>query len=83
MFIYAGTNADSGEKLEKTFGEEYDAFARDNVYLYPKYIIKNEEGDIVDSNTIADEEEDASWNMMFPDDDSKEGFDVDKFYDNE
>lgn len=69
MFIYQGHDRESGEKFRKEFEEENDAkeFARENCSSYPKWTVTDSEDDsIVDSDKIAEDEEDGIMDDMFP-----------------
>jgi len=78
-YFYRGSNPEEGLKHEQYFDDELDAkyFASDNLSTYTKYeVIDTENEEVVDSDIIAAEEEEANNDMMFPDEDSKEGFDA-------
>jgi hypothetical protein len=85
MYYYKGYDPDSGKVFKKAFNGENKAidFARDNFHRFPYYIVKDEDGETLDSNAIANNEERSIMDDMFPDEDSREGFDVDVFFGNE
>jgi len=83
-YFYRGSNPEEGLKHEQYFDDELDAhyFATDNVSTYTKYeVIDTENEEVVFSDVIADQEEEANRDMMFPNEDSKEGFDPDDIFD--
>jgi len=72
MFIYKGFNPDGEQKTEIEFEDEFEAIehARENCSDYPQYqVIDLEDDTLVDSDKMAQDEEDATMNMMFPDGD--------------
>jgi hypothetical protein len=85
MYYYRGYDPDSGKIFNKVFDDENKAidFARDNFYRFPHFTVKDEDGQTLDSDAIANNEERSIMDDMFPDEDSREGFDVDVFFGNE
>ena len=81
MYIYNGKNPDSKEQIQKEFEDDYDAieFANNNFYKFPKSTITDvETDDIIWSDIMAEEELKATDDMMFPDKESREGYDPTK-----
>ena len=69
MLLYKGYNPNGNRKKELEFEDDYDAidFARNNCSEYPRYkVIDLEDDSVIDSDKIAQDEEDAAIDMMFP-----------------
>ncbi|HEY9049874.1 MAG TPA: hypothetical protein VIN08_28440 [Ohtaekwangia sp.] len=77
MYIYKARSAKTNELVQKEFSNEFEAqdFASGNEIEHPHYTIRDADGEIVWSDRMAKEERDASDDNMFPDEDSREGFD--------
>jgi len=85
-YLFKGKDPETGDVLEKEFDDldEAEEFAEENISDYPKIIIRD-----IDTDEIVDSDEDYQDRMnlvddsLFPDEDSKEGFDEDDFSDND
>ena len=69
MFLYKGFNPDGGNRDEKELDDEYDAieYARENCVNYPEYkVIDMDDDKVIDSDKMAQDELDASHDMMYP-----------------
>ena len=72
MFIYTGKNPDFEKIFNKEFEKEYDSieFANNNAFDYPIFeILDTDYDEVIYSNIIADDEEEATKDMMAPNDD--------------
>lgn len=69
-FYYVGRSGEPGDtsKLEKIFDDEYDAtsFASENMIDYPVFNVTDEYGDVIYSDKLAQSENDATLDDMFP-----------------
>ena len=69
MFLYKGVNPDGNDKKEIQFEDEYEAidYARENAYSFCKYqVINLSDNEVVDSDEMSQNEEDAIMDDMFP-----------------
>ena len=84
MFIYTGSNENSKHApIIKSFEDQNDAetFANDNSIDYPEFkIIDDETDDEIYNNKIAQQIIDDTWDDMLPEDEDKENFDVNTFF---
>lgn len=77
-FVFTGRMQGSPEVQVLHFDDEDKAknFANENASDHPIFtVVDSSTGDVVYSNEMADEEEDAIRSSMFPDEGSEEGFD--------
>ena len=85
MFIYKGFYpVESGMQPKvKNFDDEYDAieFANDNAIECRRFeVIDDECDEVIHSHKIAKEEEEAILDSMFPEEEDKENFDPNDFF---
>lgn len=78
VFVFTGKMQGVSDVKVVNFDNEDEArdFANENATDYPIFsVVDTVSGDIVYSNEIADDEEEAIRISMFPDEESEEGFD--------
>ncbi len=68
MFLYKGYNPDGDQREELEFEDDYEAisYARENIGYTEYEVIDLEDNSVIDSDKIAQDEEDAAMDMMFP-----------------
>ncbi len=84
-YTYTGSNPETGERKELPFEDENEAvhFARHNASEYPIYRVIDEDDTLIDSDELAEDDDQTAWDNMFPDDESREGFDPDKHFESD
>jgi hypothetical protein len=84
-YTYSGTNSETGQHKQHAFEDENEAvdFARKNASECPKYRVVDEDGTLIDSDEMAEDEVQTALDNMFPEDESREGFDADKHFESD